>query len=309
MSEAPATDPPTSPTYLAYGDEITDLDNVSLDPSLTYSFLISPNDGARWIGLGTYQDLQGAFIRDHARRKERGENTTVFAAERAYSSSRTYIDYQGRRSTTPVNAMPYILDFRHVLANFAHQAVSGIEPKLRQIIGANSQQIHPDHPHDDASAHSYGAVMDWVRSVIGLIWTDLKGWEDLPAADITNPIFIQQRDLVHTRIGLLCIECGTGQWVRQMQMNMDTTTQRALLATGALHAMNRTATPWTAGSLIGSKPGGKTVQEAHNEWVAAFEKAIRHYDDNDLGNVPPRGENDRPIYIPAHFFPPSPVQY
>ena len=219
-----------------------------------------------------------------------------------------YITTNGRRSYFPVNAWPYLQDYRLALSALAHEAVSTPEPKLMQILAPGNRDIHPDRAHNNVSAHAYGGLMDWVRGAIGMIWLDMEEWESLAIA-IANPAYTPYKTLVDRRIGQLDLSCGAASWVRRLHMNVNYAIHRPLLAAGAIHAIDRTMDPWGSGALIGSKSNEQTVDDAFNKWTAGFKSAVEYYDDNDIGNVKPRDLLDRPINIPAHFFPHQTVAY
>ena len=219
-----------------------------------------------------------------------------------------FIGTDGVVSNTPVNAWPYIQDYRLALSSFAHEAVSTPEPKLLQILASGNRDIHPDHAHNNASAHAYGGLMDWIRGAIGMVWTDMEEWAMLGAA-IANPAYAPYKTLVDRRIGQLDLSCGAASWVRRLHMKVNYAIHRPLLAAGAIHAIDRTVEPWGAGALIGSKSNEQTVDQAFDKWTANFKAALEYYDENDIGNVKPRAMNERPIYIPAHFFPYQTVAY
>ena len=219
-----------------------------------------------------------------------------------------YVDNNGRRSNVPVNGWPYVQDYRLALSALAHEAVSTPEPKLMQILASGSRDIHPDHAHNNTSAHAYGGLMDWVRGAIGMVWLDIGEWETLSLA-IANPIYTPYKTLVDRRIGQIDLSCGAASWVRRLHMKVNYAIHRPLLAAGAIHAIDRTMDPWGAGALIGSKSNEETVDDAFNRWTAGFKAAVEYYDENNIGSVKPRDLRDRPIYIPAHFFPHQTVVY
>lgn len=297
------TPPATPPVYLALG-AAAKADSV-LDPNISYFFVRCKKDGARF---GERAGTKFAYVLSTADRLDRVAYAADLSSWETFNPHRGYVSHTGLASAEPVNQVPYIQDYRLILATFAYQVISTPEPKLKQILSAGTQQIHPDHPHNDASAHSYGALMDWARGVIGLVWTDTEAWEVLPK-DPALLAWQQQKTQTDNRLEKLCAECASASWAINLQLNINAAVHRGLLQLGTYHGMDRTSKPWGAGGFIASKPGGRTVQQAHDENVVAFEKAVHYYFDKDIGNVPPRGEGDRPIYIPAHFFPPSPVQY
>ena len=287
--------PPAPPTYVQIGEVITADSVIDPETQSRHRLASLDPDGTRWIRAVVGVSLQSAaFYRD------RGLIPVLVEA----GLSRKYLALDGRSfSDTPVNAVPYLQDYRHVLGTFAHQLMTTPEPKLKQLVGAGSRQIHPDDPHDDNSAHAYGALMDWGRGVIGMIWKDMETWEALDPPP--NPAFGVQKALVDKRMKQVCGQCATKNWAVMMLLNMHPALQRAAMRTGSFYEMNRNSKPWGIGGFIGSKPGGLTVEEAHDQWVASFTDALHHYYDNDLGNAPPRDQYDRPIYIAASFFPPT----
>ena len=262
--------------------------------------------GTRRIGMdrrGRVVTLRDAFLE---LQQFDDENSKIILYVGARIPGTGYIKLDGSGSqSTPVNKWPYVIDFKLATAIFAHMVSAEYRPHEYQIGQHTSFGHRPLDPHNDQSNQANSTALNQFRMMAGQTWSRIRTMEVFSG----NYKFLLPR--TQQMIDLLCFECGYGSFMRKAIAKMHHASFQTRHNLGDTPSIVRSATDsfWRPGLNMTSVGGNASVASRWRNNITLFRQARDHYDDNDLGNLQPRGEQDRPIYVDPRLWPPSPVQF
>ena len=206
---------------------------------------------------------------------------------------------------TPVNKWPYVIDFKLATAIFAHMVSAEYRPHEYQIGQHTSFGHRPLDPHNDQSNQANSTALNQFRMMAGQTWSRIRTMEVFSGA-YTRLLPRTQQMVDH-----LCFECGYGSFMRKAIAKMHHASFQTRHNLGDTPSIVRSATDsfWRPGFNMTSVGGNASVASRWRSNITLFRQARDHYDDNDLGNLQPRGERERPVYVDPRLWPPSPVQF
>ena len=258
--------------------------------------------------IGTQRDgevvtLRDAFL-DLNQYTTGNSKIILFVGERRPGRGYVKLDGSGTQQT-PVNKWPYVIDFKLATAIFAHMVSAEYRPHEYQIGQQASFSHRPLDPHDDQSNLSNATALNQFRMMAGQTWSRISTME------VFSGDYLRLLPRTQTMVNHLCFECGFGSFMRKAIHKMHHANFQTRHNAGDTPSINRSAPGnfWLPGPNMTSVGGNASVSSRWRSNITLFRQARDYYDDNDLGNLQPRGEGERPVYVDPRLWPPSPVQY
>ena len=292
------------------GGDLVTADSV-LAEGVVATAIVTPRPKTRWT-TGVYKDigsgLRYATFNDALQyvlpRFSAGYEPRLYVGEGRFGRGYFLLDGTGT-DPTPVNKWPYVIDFKLATAIFAHLVSAEYRPHEYQIGQQASFGHRPLDPHDNQSNLSNSTALNQFRMMAGQTWSRIRTMEVFSG----NYKYLLPR--TQQMIDYLCFECGYGSFMRKAIHKMHHASFQTRHNRGDTPSIVRSATDefWRPGLNMTSVGGNASVASRWRSNITLFRQARDYYDDNDLGNLQPRGESDRPVYVDPRLWPPSPVQY
>ena len=236
----------------------------------------------------------------------RGEHKPHLYVGRVDGPTGGYFRLDGTGSDpNPINKWPYVEDFKLATAIFAHMVSAEYRPHEYQIGQQASFSHRPLDPHDDQSNLANATALNQFRMMAGQTWSRILTME------VFSGDYQRLLPRTQTMVNHLCFECGFGSFMRKAIHKMHHANFQTRHNAGDTPSINRSAPGsfWLPGPNMTSVGGNASVSSRWRTNITLFRQARDYYDDNDLGNLQPRGEAERPVYVDPRLWPPSPVQY